>query len=310
MAGFLSSAKDVAEGAFKKWREHKATRMAAALAYFGILSIAPLTVLMVAIAGFVYGRQAAEGLLLDRLSSSLGSDAAELLQSAIASIYERGGGLLASIMAVIIVLVGASGLIGNLRDTLNTVWEVEPRSAKGPLWALLTKLLDVGVAIAAGVFLLGTMLANTALTAMIDIFSERLPAPAAVIQGMGLLVSFALIVLFLMFVFRVLPHVSLSWGDVWLGAVVTGLLFLLGNLGVSFYLAKASPGSAFGAAGSLVVMMIWIYYSALIILFGAELTRTLALRRRRLLTWARGKGLTGRKRLPAPPADHAGSSPG
>lgn len=280
MGAFLRTAQRVILDAAKGWQRHHATRMAAALAYYGILSLTPLTVIAVAIAGLVYGRRAAEGLLVEQLSSLVGSEAATLVQAAVAQMYARGGGVLAIGIAALVVLYGASGLIGNLRSSLNSVWDVESRSQKGLVWILLARLLDVGVALAAGVFFLGGMVIQTALATLAGLLPESLPLPSAALQLLGSLVSVALVGLFLMVLFRVLPNAGLSWADVWLGAAISAVLFTLGNLAVSFYLARAATGSVFGAAGSLVVIMVWMYYVALIVLFGAEVTRALAQRRR------------------------------
>ncbi len=279
MGTFLRTVQSTVLDAAKGWQRHKATRMAAALAYYGILSLTPLTVIAVAVAGLVYGRRAAEGLLVEQLSSLVGSEAAALVQAAVAQVYTRGGGVLAIGIAALVVLYSASGLIGNLRSSLNSVWEVEPRTRKGLVWILLARLLDVGVALAAGVFFLGGMVIQTALASLAEVLPQSLPLPAASLQLTGALLSVSLVGLFLMVVFRVLPNAGLSWAEVRPGAAISAVLFTLGNLAVSFYLARAATGSVFGAAGSLVVIMVWMYYVALIVLFGAEITRALALRR-------------------------------
>jgi membrane protein len=259
-----------------EWQGHNVSRMAAAIAYYGIFSLAPMLVLMVSLAGTWFGKDATEGLIVDRLSKTLGEDAARFIQSMLAGLYQSGGTAVATVLAVLLLFWSSTRLVGATRGALNDIWGVQGRGGSGILGFILGKLIDLGMVIGIGLMFLASMLANTAVSALTGYFSDRLPLPGWVLQGIGIVFSLLVITLFLTIVFRVLPNIKARWLHILAGASVTAVLFTIGNYLIGRYLGRTSARSLFGAAGSLAVIMIWMYYSAQIVLFGAEITRAYA----------------------------------
>jgi len=255
------------------WQRHKAARMAAAIAYHGIFSLAPIIVIMVGVAGLWFGQEAAEGLIVERLRDMLGDDGAGFVQSLLARVYTGGGGVAATVIAGAVLLYGASRVIGGVRGALNDIWEVQPRAGGGIKGFVLTKLFDLGMVLVVGFMFLATMVANAAASAWVRHFSNVLPLPDAALRAAGVVFSLVVVIFFVTIIFRLLPNIRPPWRDVLVGSMVTAVLFSLGNYVIGIYLGRAGLGSVFGAAGSLAVIMIWIYYSMQIILFGAEITR-------------------------------------
>lgn len=257
----------------KGWLEHKAGRNAAAIAFYGIFSLAPLLVIMVSIAGYWFGREAAEGLIVERFSDFLGPEYAAFLQSVITRAYTSGASAPAAAISLIVLLFGASRVVGATRDALNEIWEVRPRAGGGVKGYFVAKGFDLLMVIVVGFMFLATMFANAITSALTSRFVEFLPLPGLVVRLGGVVFSLLVVAFFIAMIFRVLPNTRTPWRDVLVGAGVTAVLFALVNYVVGFYLGRAGIGSVFGAAGSLAAIMFWMYYSAQIVLFGAELTR-------------------------------------
>jgi membrane protein len=277
LAGVGEPLRDAGAG----WLEHNVSRMAAAIAYYGIFSLAPMLVIMVALAGVWFGKDATEGLIVDRLRATLGEDSARFLQSMLAGVHESRGETLATILAVLLLIWASTRVIGATRSALNDIWGVKGRGGSGFLGLVLGKAIDLGMVIGIGFMFLASMLANTAVSALTRYFSDALPLPNWSLQGMGVVFSLVVVTFFLTIIFRVLPNIKVRLSHIVEGASVTAVLFSLGNYLIGRYLGRVGPGSIFGAAGSLAVLMIWMYYSAQIVLFGAEVTRAYALRGRR-----------------------------
>jgi len=252
---------------------HKAPRMAAAVAYHGIFSLAPILVILVSAAGLWFGQEAAEGLIVERLEGVLGKETAGFIQSLLARAYIGAGGILATVIAVALLLFGASRVVGGMRGALNDIWGVQARAAGSVKGFVLTKLFDLGMVLVVGFMFLTTMIASAATSAWLHHSSQVLPMPGLVIRVTSVLFSLAVVTFFVAVLFRVLPNVRPRWRETLVGSMVTAVLFSLGNYLIGLYLGRAGVGSVFGAAGSLAVVMIWIYYSVQIILFGAEITR-------------------------------------
>jgi membrane protein len=260
------------------WLEHNVSRMAAAMAYYGIFSLAPMLVIMVSVAGIWFGKDATEGLIVGRLTETLGKDGAGLVQSMLAGAYQSRGETVATVLAALLLVWSATRMIGATRSALNDIWGVQGRGGGPFIGYVLGKLLDLGMVLGIGFMFLASMLANTAVSALTRYFSDALPLPNWTLHGMGIVFSLVVVTFFLTIIFRVLPNIKVRWSHVLVGASLTAVLFTLGNYLIGRYLGRTSPGSIFGAAGSLAVIMVWMYYSAQIVLFGAEMTRAYAQR--------------------------------
>lgn len=269
----------VLKQAGKDWVDHKAPRLSAAVAYYTILSLAPLLVIAVAVAGMVFGEDAARGGIVDQFRGMVGDDGARAIQSMLEHAGKPGAGsVIATVIGVATLLIGASGVFGELQDALNTVWDVKPRPGRGIVGMLKDRLLSFGMVLCVGFLLLVSLVMSTALSALDHYFEGILPGLPYLMRAANLVLSFLVITLLFAMMFRFLPDVRMRWREVWLGAAVTAALFTLGKYLIGLYLGKAGVASPFGAAGSLVVLVVWIYYSALILFFGAELTQVMAKR--------------------------------
>jgi membrane protein len=257
---------------------HNIGRMAGSIAYFGAFSLAPMLVIMITLASLVFGKDATEGLIAERLTKSFGEEAANFIQSVIAAIYSSSGLTVATIIAVILLAWAATRIVGSVRGALNDIWGVKGHGGGGFLGFLFGKLIDLGMVLAIGFMFVLTMLGTTVTTAMTTYFSQFLPIPGWLLQLVSMLFSLVVTIFFLTVIFRVLPNIKVRLLYILVGASITGVLFSIGNYFIGLYLGRTSPGSAFGAAGSLAVIMIWIYYVAYILIFGAEVTRAYAQR--------------------------------
>ena len=261
---------------FDDWMEDNALRLSAALAYYSIFSIAPLLVIAISIAGLVLGEDAVRGQLGDQLRGYIGMQAAEAVQSMVKSASKPSDGWLGAAVGFVTLMLGASGVFGQLKDALNTIWEVKATGGGG-VWAFLrARLLNFGMVLVIGFLLLTSLLLTTAFAALSGYIEHLSGLPPFLGMFMGFIVSFALVTVLFAFIFKVLPDAQIEWRNVWTGAVVTALLFELGKFGLSFYLGRESTASSFGAAGSVVLLLLWVYYASCILLFGAEFTQVYA----------------------------------
>lgn len=263
---------------FNEWNEDKASRLAAALAYYTIFSLAPLLVIVIAIAGAVFGEEAARNQIVGQIQGLVGQQGAEAVQAMILNASKPGSGLIASIVGVVALLFGASGLFGQLQDALNTIWEVTPKPDRGLKGIIQDRFFSFTMVLGTGFLLLVSLVLSAALAAFGNYFGHLMPGMAELWQFVNFAVSFGVITLLFALIYRVLPDAKVAWGDVWIGAAVTALLFTIGRLLIGLYLGSSAIGSAYGAAGSLVVVLVWVYYSAQILLFGAEFTQVYATR--------------------------------
>jgi membrane protein len=261
---------------FKEWSNDKGPRLGAALSYYTVFSMAPLLLLVISIAGLAFGRAAAEGRIFAELSGILGPDAARLVELAVAKANQPRGGLVGAGIGAVLLLSGATGVVVELQDALNTVWKLVPKPNRG-LWGLVrTRLLSLGMVLALGFLLLVSLAVSAALAALSG-WLRRLIGDAVVVGWLlDGVIALAAISTLVALLYKFLPDARVAWRDVWVGAVVAAVLFLAGKYLIGLYVAKASVASPFGAAGSLAVLMVWVYYSAQIVLLGAELTRLYA----------------------------------
>jgi membrane protein len=257
-----------------EWLEDKAPRLGAALAYYAVFSLAPLLVIVTAIAGLVFGQQAVQGHLSTQIQGLVGPDGAKAVEAMVASANKPASGTLASVLGVVMLLVGAGGLFGELQDALNTIWEVQPKPGRGLLGILRDRFLSFSMVLGTTFLLLISLVVSAALAALGSLFGDW--TTSLVGQAVNLAVSFGVITLLFAMIYRYLPDATIAWRDVWFGAAVTAALFSVGKSLIGLYLGATGVASAYGAAGSLAVLLIWLYYSTQIFLFGAELTKAYA----------------------------------
>ena len=281
MAGKLRSFAAIWVNALTGWLEHGASGLSAAIAYYSVFSLAPLVVIMVAILGLFYGRDAADGLIVHQLEGLMGTQAAQFIQSLLANVYHSHSGALATTFAVIVLLWSASRLVGSVRGALNAIWGVNPGSTRRVRSFLVGKALDIASAIGLGALLLVALLANTAASALTRYFSDRVPFSGAFVQVIAILVSLFGAAFFVAAVYHSLPAVRIGWRETCVGAATSAVFFTVGNYLIGLYLGRTSVQSVFGAASSLVLIMIWMYYSSQILLLGAEITRAYGDHRRK-----------------------------
>lgn len=261
------------------WVEDKVPRMGAALSYYTIFSIAPLLVIAIGIAALVFGREAAQDQVVGQIAGIVGETAARAMQEMLSHAWLNGANVRATVVGVIILLVGSTGVFVELQDALNTIWKVAPKPGR-PVWGLLRqRFLSLTVVVGIGFLLLVSLVVSAALSALVKFLTPAsLPGGAVLWQVINNLVTLGLLILMFAFMFKALPGVKIPWRSVWVGAAVTAVLFTLGKYLIGLYIGRTSTQSAFGAAGALVLILVWVYYSAQIFLFGVELTRTYALR--------------------------------
>jgi membrane protein len=263
---------------FKEFGEDKATRLAAALAYYSIFSIGPLLFLLVAFLGWKFGELAVQGQVRHQISSVVGEESAKIIESMMAA-KKLGTSPITTILGVITLFIGASGVFGQLQDALNTVWEVKAKPGMG-IWAFLRdRFLSMSMVLGLGFLLLISMVLTTAVQALVQRGGQLFPIPDAVTATLSTVVAFGVVVLLFAMIYKFLPDVKLPWSDVWVGALVTAGLFTAGKFLLGLYLGREGMATAYGKAGSVVVILLWIYYSSIILLLGAEFTQVYALRR-------------------------------
>lgn len=272
---------------FSVWSEDRCPRLGAALAFYSIFSIAPVLVIAIGIAGVAFGEQAARGEIGEQIKGTIGEPAATAIQDLLKHTNSTGGGTLATMIGLSILLLGASGVFLELQDALNTVWKVKPKPGRTILRIIRERFLSFSVVLATGFLLLVSLAVSAALSALADwLTPESIPGGAFFWLALNFLISLVFITVLFGLIFKVLPDVQLGWRDVWIGALATALLFSLGKFLIGLYLGQSTTASAYGAAGSFVIVLLWVYYSSQILLLGAEFTRV----------WTRWRGVEVRPR--------------
>jgi membrane protein len=258
------------------WNDINAPRLGAALAYYSMLSMAPLLVVSMAIAGLVFGQKAAEDQIAYQVQSLVGAQGGEALQTLLANAGRPSQGFAAAVVGFVVLLFGASGVFGELRDSLNLIWDVPTMSSGGLLGLIKYRFVSFAMVLGVGFLLLVSLVLSAAIAAAGKFFSQYLPVPEIVLHTGNLIFSFLVVTILFALLYKVVPDVRIEWRDVWIGAAVTSLLFSIGKFLIGLYLGKASVGSAYGAAGSIVVFIVWMYYSAQIFFLGAQFTHVFA----------------------------------
>ena len=263
---------------YADWSRHNAPKLGAALAYYTVLSIAPLLVVVVAVIGLGFGQQAARGDILKQIEGLVGHEGAQAIQTVVAHAYQPKSGILASLLGIITLFLGASGVFVELRDSLNIVWEVDRKPDAG-IWAIVRdRFLSFGMVLAVGFLMLVSLIVSAAISAASAYLGNLLPVPGWSLQVANMLFSLVVATAVFAMIYRFLPDTAIAWHDTLLGALFTSVLFTLGKHLIGLYLGQATIASAYGAAGSLVVVLVWVYYSAQIFFFGAEFTHVYARR--------------------------------
>jgi membrane protein len=259
------------------WVEDKATQQGAALAFYSLLSIAPLLVLALSIASFFFDREVVSERMVEQMRNLVGEEGGKAAESMLHSKSESHG-IFATILGVGTLLFGASGVFGQMQESLNTIWEVKPKPGGG-IWQLIrARFLSMSMVLGTAFLLLVSLIVSTAVAAFGSSLQSELPGSEALMHVLTFAVTAGIATLLFALIFKFLPDAKVDWHDVWAGAFFTALLFTIGKLLIGLYLGKSQVGSAYGAAGSVVVLVLWIYYSSLIMLFGAELTQVYAQR--------------------------------
>jgi membrane protein len=259
-----------------EWQEDKASRLAAALAYYTAFSIAPLIIIAIAIAAVVFGEEAAQGGIEDQLRGLLGPQGANAVEEIIKNSDKPKEGSIATIISVVILLFGASGVFGQLQDSLNTIWEVAPKPDRGIMGFIKDRFLSFTMVLGIGFLLLVSLLLSAVLATLSNFLGHLIPGLTFLWSILNFLISFGVITVLFALIYRVLPDAKIAWGDVWIGSIITALLFTIGKSLIGLYLGNSSVGSTYGAAGSFVVLLLWVNYSAQILFFGAEFTQVYA----------------------------------
>jgi membrane protein len=275
----LKGAWEVLKEAFNGFSDHKVTKLSASLAYYTVFSMGPLLIVIIAICGFFLGREAIEGQIYQQLEGFLGPDTAIQLQDMIKKAAISDKGLVAIVIGGATLLVGATTVFAEIQDSINTIWGLKPKPKKGWLKLIQNRLLSFSVIISLGFLLLVSL----GVTAIIDGFSNKFAASFAdvsvvLVYIVNQVVTLLVISAIFGVIFKVLPDATIKWRDVVLGSMVTAVLFMIGKFGISFYISSSNVGSTYGAAGSLVILLLWTYYSSIILYFGAEFTKAYAVK--------------------------------
>lgn len=258
---------------FKEWQKDKAPTLAAALAFYTVFSLAPLLIIVIAIAGLVFGQEAAQGQLVGQLQSLVGKDGAETIQQLVANASNPQSGIVATLIGVATLLWGATNVFTNLKEALNMIWNVEPPPGRGWMGFLQDRVLSFAMILSIGFLLLVSLVISAVLAAVNQWLNGLLHIPVGIWQLIDFGISFSVVTVLFALIYKFLPDVKLAWNDVWVGAAITSVLFTIGKSLIGIYLGSSGIGSTYGAAGSFVILLLWINYSAQILFLGAEFTQ-------------------------------------
>ena len=259
------------KSATQAWSDDYAPSMGAALSYYTLFSIAPLLLIVISVAGMIFGEKAVQGELTGSLQFLMGEEGARAVEGLLSSVSEPKEGLIATVIGIFVLLLGATTVFGELQNALDRIWRAPARKDASSLWRLLrSRLLSFGMILGMAFLLMVSLVLDTVLQALGKMWGTG--AFEAIGQALNMVVGFAITTTIFAMIYKLLPRAKVAWHDVWVGAAVTAVLFTLGKFLISLYIGRSAVASSFGAAGSLVVVMIWVYYSAQIFLLGAEFT--------------------------------------
>lgn len=262
---------------FNDFIDDRVVKLSAALAYYTVFSIGPVIIMIVFLAGMLYGREAIEGTIFNELRGLIGAAPAAQIQEMIKNAALNDGGAVAATIGAITLLIGATTVFAEIQDSINMIWGLKPKPKKGWLKMILNRLLSFSVIVSLGFILLVSLILNGLIETLMDRLTRRFPDTTVVVMYIiNLTITFTVISSLFAVIFKVLPDAIIKWRDVITGAMVTAVLFMIGKFGITFYIGKSDINSTYGAAGSLVILLLWVYYSAIILYFGAEFTKNYA----------------------------------
>ncbi len=264
---------EIVADATRGWFNDDAMSLGAAIAFYTIFSLAPLAIVVIALAGLVFGDDAARGALVDQLATLIGQDSAQTVQDMIARAGSRGSSIWASLFGILTIIVGATTVFAELQTALNRVWKASLPQESAITWLVKVRLKALALIGAIGFLLIVSLVVSAALAAFGQWAARYLPALPTLLWLFDVITSWSVLTVLFALMYRILPDTRIPWMDVWLGAAVTAFLFAVGKFLIGFYLGTSGVASIYGAAGSFVLILLWVYYSAAIFLFGAELTR-------------------------------------
>ncbi|VTU38274.1 YihY/virulence factor BrkB family protein [Variovorax sp. RA8] len=259
------------------WVDDYAPSMGAAISYYTIFSLTPLLVIVIAIAGALFGREAAQGRIVEQISGLVGREGATAVEAMLRSVSEPDKGLIAGLISAVVLLVGATTVFAELQSALDRIWHVPEREKPSGLWAVLrARLLSFGLILGLAFLLMVSLVVSAGLSAFGNWFGGLLPGWEVLLHALNMLISLGIVTLLFAMIYKLMPTARIAWRDVWIGALVTAVLFELGKLGIGLYLGKSGVNESFAAAGSLVLLVAWVYYAVQIFLLGAEFTKVYA----------------------------------
>lgn len=261
---------------FNEWTKDKAPRLGAALSYYTTFSLAPTLVVVISVAGIVFGPDAVQNQIINQIQSLVGKNGADAIREMLVVAWQPKVGVVATIIGVITLLLGASGVFGELQDAMNTIWGVPAKETGGILGLIRQRFTSFAMVLGIGFLLLASLVLSAGLAAVGEYMGTIMGLPEGILQILNFVFSLIVFTFLFALLFKVVPDAEIAWHDVWIGAAVTSLLFSLGKLLIGLYLGKSDVTTAFGAAGSLVLILVWVYYSAQIVFFGGEFTKVYA----------------------------------
>ena len=267
----------LAKSSVNAWIEDRASSMGAAVAFYTMFSLAPLLLISIAIAGLIFGEDAARDAIVEQVGGLVGEAGAEGVRSVLDAARDPEGGAIAAIVSMVTLVIGATTVFAELQTDLDVVWKVPPEKQSSGVWGLIrTRLLSFGMVLGVGFLLIVSLVLNAALAALGQWWGAWFGEWELTLQTVNFVVSFVVVTGLFAMIYKILPSVSIDWGDVWIGAAVTSLLFAIGKFLIGLYIGKTALASGFGAAGTFVVLIVWVYYSSLVFLLGAEFTHEYA----------------------------------
>jgi len=262
---------------FKGFSDDNILKLSGSLAYFTVFSIGPMLIIMIFFADIFYGREAIEGTVYGQIKGFVGEAAATQIQEIIKNASLSGKSVTTAIIGFIALLIGATTVFAEIQDSINTIWNLKPKPKKGWLKMLVNRLLSFSVVVGLGFVLLVSLIVNGLIESMMDRLQQKFPElTVIVLYILNLIITFVITSTLFAIIFKVLPDAVIKWKDVIIGAMATSILFMIGKFAITFYIGSSDVASSYGAAGSIVVLLLWVYYSALILYFGAEFTKAYA----------------------------------
>jgi membrane protein len=262
----------------KAWNDKDPFKQSAAVAYYAIFSIPALLAIVIAVAGFIFGKEAVTGEISGQISGMMGEETGRDVEEMVAKASEKKDSIIATIISVVVLIFGATGVFAQLQKVLDLIWEVKPAPKKAWLKTIKDRVFSFGLIMSIAFLLIISLVVTTALAAIGDKVAANISeALMVVFKILNFIMSLGVLTVLFALMFKILPDVKVAWSDVWIGSLVTAILFTIGKFGLAFYFGKAEPGSAYGAAGTIVLIMLWVSYSCMIVFFGAEFTKQYAM---------------------------------